>query len=160
MPQDGGTCMAPRLPLVMARYTGECDMALTPQEALVYIMVVSAAADRTLSDGEIERIDALVARLPVFAGFDRTRLPMLAKAALDRTQRANDLGEVLDYVFAGFPERLHDTAYALAVELVAVDLDLSQEELRWLEMLSDYLALDKLVVAAIERAARARLRRP
>ncbi len=32
-------------------------MALTPQEALIYIMVVSAAADRTLSDGEIERID-------------------------------------------------------------------------------------------------------
>ena len=83
---------------------------------------------------------------------------MLAKAALDLTQRADDLGEVLDVVFAGFPERLHDTAYALAVELVAVDLDLRQEELRWLEMLSDYLALDKLVVAAIERAARARLK--
>lgn len=138
---------------------GESDMALTPQEALIYIMVVSAAADRTLSDGEIERIDALVARLPVFAGFDRTQLPTLAKAALDLTQNANDLEDVLEFVFTDFPERLYDTAYALAVELVAVDLDLKQEELRWLEMLSDYLALDKLVIAAIERAARARLKK-
>ena len=135
-------------------------MALTPQEALVYIMVVSAAADRTLSDFEIERIDGLVARLPVFAGFDRMRVPALAKAALDLTQNANDLEDVLDVVFEDFPERLHDTAYALAVELVAVDLDLRQEELRWLELLSDYLELDKLVVAAIERAARARLKKP
>lgn len=135
-------------------------MALTPQEALIYIMVVSAAADRTLSEGEIERIDGLVARLPVFASFERTRLPELANAALDLTQSADDLTEVLATVFADFPERLHDTAYALAVELVAVDLDIRQEELRWLEMLSDYLGLEKLVVAAIERAARARLKRP
>ncbi len=135
-------------------------MALTPQEALVYIMVVSAAADRTLSDGEIERIDALVARLPVFAGFDRTQLPGLAKAALDLTQRADDLSDVLEVIFEDFPERLYDTAYALAVELVAVDLNIRQEELRWLELLSDYLELDKLVVAAIERAARARLKKP
>ncbi len=134
-------------------------MALTPQEALVYVMVVSAAADRTLSDGEIERIDGLVARLPVFAGFDRTQLPALAKAALDQTQQADDLNDVLEIIFADFPERLYDTAYALAVELVAVDLDIHQEELRWLEMLSDYLELDKLVIAAIERAARARLKK-
>jgi hypothetical protein len=135
-------------------------MALSTQEALVYVMVVSAAADRTLSDGEIERIDALVARLPVFAGFDRTRLPVLAKAALDLTQGADDLSDVLDIVFEAFPERLYDTAYALAVEVVAVDLDVRQEELRWLEVLSDYLELDKLVIAAIERAARARLKKP
>lgn len=135
-------------------------MALSPQEALIYVMVVSAAADRTLSDAELERIDALVVRLPVFAGFDRTQLPTLAKAALDLTQRADDLNDVLDLIFADFPERLHDTAYALAVEVVAVDLDVRQEELRWLEMLSDYLVLDKLVVAAIERAARARLKKP
>ncbi len=135
-------------------------MALTPQEALIYLMVVSAAADRTLSDGEIERIDGLVARLPVFAGFDRVQLPTLAKAALDLTQKADDLSDVLDVIFADFPERLYDTAYALAVELVAVDLNLNQEELRWLEMIGDYLELDKLVIAAIERAARARLKKP
>lgn len=134
-------------------------MALTPQEALVYIMVISAAADRTLSDGEIERIDGLVARLPVFKGFDRVKLPAIAKAALDMTQRADDLGDVLEVIFADFPERLHDTAYALAVELVAADLSVRQEELRWLEMLGDYLELDKLVIAAIERAARARLKK-
>jgi hypothetical protein len=54
---------------------------------------------------------------------------------------------------------LHDTAYALAVEVSAVDLRLEQEELRLLEMIRDKLALDGLVAAAIEASARARLRK-
>lgn len=134
-------------------------MALTPQDALVYLMVVTAAADRALTDQELSRIDALVARLPVFEGFDRTRLPTLARKAIEITQAADDLEDVLDQIFADFPERLHDTAYALAVEVAAVDLNLKQEELRWLQMVGDHFVLDPLVIAAIERAARARLKR-
>jgi hypothetical protein len=60
---------------------------------------------------------------------------------------------------AALPEKLHDTAYALAVEVTAVDLRLEQEELRFLEMLRDGLSLDRLTTAAIEVAARARHRR-
>ena len=46
---------------------------------------------------------------------------------------------------AAIPKRLHDTAYALAVEVAAVDLRLEQEELRFLEMIRDRLDLDRLV---------------
>ena len=60
---------------------------------------------------------------------------------------------------AAIPKRLQDTAYALAVEVAAVDLRLEQEELRFLEMIRDRLDLDRLVTAAIETAARARHRR-
>ena len=58
------------------------------------------------------------------------------------------------------PDRLHDTAYALAVEVAVVDLRLPQEELRLLEMIRDRLKADRLVTAAIEASARARMRTP
>jgi hypothetical protein len=64
---------------------------------------------------------------------------------------------VLD-VIAALPARLHETAYALAVEVAAADLHVEQEELRFLQMLRDRLDLDKLAVAAIESSARARYR--
>ena len=56
------------------------------------------------------------------------------------------------------PPRLHETAYALAVEVAAVDLHVEQEELRFLQILRDALNLDPLAIAAIERGARARYR--
>ncbi len=63
---------------------------------------------------------------------------------------------VLDMAIAAIPKRLQDTAYALAVEVAAVDLKLEQEELRLLEMIRDRLEIDRLVTAAIEASARAR----
>jgi hypothetical protein len=59
-------------------------------------------------------------------------------------------------VAEALPAYLYETAYALAVEVAAVDLDVQQEELRFLQMLRDRLGLDKLTIAAIERGARAR----
>ncbi|MGE0613444.1 MAG: Tellurite resistance protein TerB, partial [Hyphomicrobiales bacterium] len=49
------------------------------------------------------------------------------------------------------------TAYALAVEIAAADLDVQPEEMRLLELLAEQLNLDRLITAAIERGARARL---
>ena len=54
------------------------------------------------------------------------------------------------------PDKLYETAYALGVEVAAVDLSVEQEELRFLQLLRDRLKLDKLTIAAIERGARAR----
>lgn len=132
---------------------------MSPQDALVYVMVISSAADASITDRELARIGALVERLPIFEGYEASRLPEVATACVDLMKSSSDLDEVLDVVLAALPERLEDTAYALAVELVAVDLDLGQEELRWLEILRDRLRTDRLVTAAIERAARARYRR-
>ncbi|HVX79733.1 MAG TPA: tellurite resistance TerB family protein [Devosiaceae bacterium] len=134
-------------------------MALSPQEALIYVMIVTASADAELTDQEFARIDALVGRLPVFAGFDRAQLPTVANACADLVNDGTDIEKVLEMAIAAIPQRLHDTAYALAVEVAAVDLELQQEELRFLEMVRDGLALDRLVTAAIETAARARYRR-
>ena len=134
-------------------------MTFSTQEALIHLMVVAATSDAAVSDRELEVIGSLVRRLPVFDGFDREQLGQVAAEAIDLIKDSSDIEKVLDMILAAIPERLRDTAYALAVDVAAVDLQLSQEELRLLEMIRDKLDLDSLVSAAIETAARARLRR-
>ena len=134
-------------------------MKLTPQDALIYLMVVTAASDTAMSDAELKRIEQLIKRLPVFKGYDRAELPRVANTCVDLINEGADIEAVLDLALAAIPPRLQDTAYALAVEVASVDLWLEQEELRFLEMIRDKLDLDRLVTAAIEAAARARYRR-
>ena len=134
-------------------------MTLSPQEALIHLMVVAATSDATVSDRELDAIGALVARLPVFEGFNRDNMGQVAAEAIDLIKDSSDIEKVLGMILGAIPPRLRDTAYALAVEVTAVDLRLSQEELRLLEMIRDKLELDGLVAAAIEASARARLRK-
>jgi hypothetical protein len=112
-----------------------------------------------MTDQELERIATLVAEAPVFAGFDHSRLSGIANQAIDKINGPGGLDAVLDAAVAALPKRLEDTAYALAVEVAAVDLLLEQEELRLLEMIRDRLTLDRLTTAAIEVGARARYRK-
>lgn len=134
-------------------------MTLKTQDALIYLMVVAATSDAQVSDRELEIISSLVGRLPVFDGFNRDNLGQVAAEAIDLIKDSSSLDNVLKMILEAVPERLRDTAYALAVEVAAVDLRLEQEELRLLEMIRDGLQLDGLIASAIEASARARLRR-
>jgi hypothetical protein len=129
------------------------------QDALIELMIVAASSDATMSDRELARIEALVGRLPVFDGFDRDRLTEVANACADKLNGGDGLDGVIEAALAAIPEKLQDTAYSLIVEIVALDLTTSQEELRFLEFVRDRMRLDRLTTAAIEAAARARHRR-
>jgi hypothetical protein len=133
-------------------------MTLSAQDALVHLMVVTASSDDGISPREVAMIDNLVMRSPVFAGYPRDTLSAVANACVDAVN-ARGLDSVLDEAIAAIPARLQDTAYALAVEVAVVDLNLPQEELRLLEMVRDRLEVDRLTTAAIEAAARARMRK-
>lgn len=128
-------------------------------EALIYAMVTLSAADRTMTDQELLKIGDVVKTLPIFADFDPERLVATAEACGLVLRAPNGLDSVLAIIAASLPERLHETCYALAVEVAAADLHVEQEELRFLQMLSDEFELDPLVVAAIERSARVRYRK-
>ncbi|HVY50256.1 MAG TPA: tellurite resistance TerB family protein [Devosia sp.] len=134
-------------------------MPLSAQDALIHLMVIVASSDARVTDRELEVIGNLVSRSPVFDGFNRDKLGQVAAEAIDLIKDSSDLDKVLNMVLGAIPQRLRDTAYALAVEVSAVDLRLEQEELRLLEMVRDKLELDGLIAAAIEASARARLRR-
>lgn len=134
-------------------------MTLNAHDALIHVMIVAATSDSAITEKELTRIKALIERLPVFEGFDKARLEVVANACADILNGPDGLDRVLDNAITALPEKLQDTLYALAVEVTTVDLFLEQEELRFLEMLRDKLKLDRLTTAAIEVAARARHRK-
>ena len=132
--------------------------SVTPHDALIYVMVTMSAVDSTMTDSELKEIGTIVETLPVFAGYDSERLIATSRAASAILAVDDGLDKLLGIVAEALPRKLYDTAYALAVEVAAVDLSVAQEELRFLQMLRDRLDLDKLTIAALERSAAARYR--
>jgi tellurite resistance protein len=128
----------------------------TIHDALIHIMVMVSASDNVMSDGELARIGQLVRMLPVFRGYDPAGLVATAAGCSVTLQEKDGLLQVLKDASAVLPAHLHETAYALAVEIAAADLRLEQEELRLLQIIRDHFKLDRLACAAIERSARAR----
>ena len=129
---------------------------LTHHDALIYVMVTMSAVDREMTDNELARIGNIVNNLPVFDDFDTDKLVQRAEDCGSMLSADGGLDAVLQLIASGLPEKLYETAYALAVEVAAADLAVGQEELRFLELLQDKLGLDALVKTAIERGARAR----
>lgn len=131
---------------------------ISHHEALIYVMVTVAASDRTMTDPELRKIGDIVRQVPIFSDFDPEQLVTVAEECGRRLQREDGLDDILVVVGDTLPERLYETAYALAIEVAAADLHVEQEELRFLQILRDHLEIDKLAVAAIERSARVRYR--
>lgn len=132
--------------------------AVSTQEALVYVMVAVSAVDRSMTDAELAKIGSLVRTMPVFAGYKDDRLIETSRQCQQILAKDDGLNRLLDVITAAIPERLRETAYAIAVEIAATDLHVEQVELRLLQLLRDRLEVEKLVAAAIERAAQARFR--
>ncbi len=131
---------------------------LTPQEALIYVMVTVAAADRQITQVELQRIGSMVNDLPVFRDTDGDWLMREAQDCGKVLAKPDGVRRVLALVGEGLPGHLRETAYALAAEVAASDLAVKDEEMDFLEMLADELGLDDLICMALERGARARHR--
>lgn len=135
------------------------------QAALIYIMVMVAAADNNMADSELHVIGDVVNHLPIFADYDKNRLTKDLKDCATMLGRETGLEEALKGVKVAVPAKLRETAYALACDVAAAGAatasgrELSQETLRLLEMLRHRLAVERLTAAAIERGARARFAR-
>ena len=131
---------------------------LTPQEALIYVVVTVAAADRQITEVELRRIGSMVNELPPFRAIDGDWLMREAQDCGRVLAKPDGVRRVLALVGDALPDQLRETAYALAAEVAASDLAVKDEEMGLLEMLADELGLDDLVCAALERGARARHR--
>ena len=134
------------------------DQTVSHHEALIFAMVTMSAVDRTMTDSELKKIGEVVKSMPVFEDFSEERLIAVAEMCGEILQADDGLATILELIRTCIPKKLHETAYAFAVEVAAADLHVEPEELRFLQMLRDQLNLDKLTVAAIERGARARHR--
>jgi len=133
--------------------------AISHHAALVYVMVVVSASDGNMSEGELRTIGHLVRTLPVFRGFDEHRLVAVSQECASILQEHDGLAAVLGLIKDAVPEELRETAYWLALEVALTDTQVMLEEVRIVERLRRSLGIDRLIAAALDRAAEARFRR-
>jgi tellurite resistance protein len=129
---------------------------LTAHAALVHIMVVVAAADGDMPDGELQRMGQVCRLWPVFKGFDIDTLPDIARECAVMLQITDGLEKSLARARQALPAHLRETAYLLACDVAAVDAGANWQETRVLDQLRHALDLDRLTAAALERATAAR----
>ena len=130
--------------------------SMSPQDALIAIMIATSASDAEIRTAELVTIQQLVNHLPVFADYDVDRMRQIAATVFDLFEEEDGLDTLFALVRDALPKHLAETAYALACDVAASDGNLEQEELRLLQEIRHELGIDRLHAAAIERGARAR----
>jgi tellurite resistance protein len=134
--------------------------SLTAQDALLAVMVAVSAADEEFRTSEFVAIQRIVGSLPVFQSYDPDRFRQVTQVVMDLFEEEEGLDALFGLVRDALPERLNETAYALACDVAAADGRLREVELRMLEEVRHELNVDRLHAAAIEWGARARHMRP
>lgn len=129
---------------------------LDPHAALIYTMVIVSAADGDMDDSEMKAIGQTVQRLPAFKGFDVNELPKVAQSCASMLAGEDGFDTVLTVIAEALPARLRETAYAIACDIAAANLDVDEEEMTVLQQIRWRLDIDRLIAAAIERGSRAR----
>lgn len=131
---------------------------LSPQDALVAVMIATSAADEEQSAQELLSIDRIIDTIPAFIGYDKDRVASVNGMVRDLFSEEG-LDALIGLVGAALPERFNETAYALACDVAAADGSVKLGEMSWLELLRHDLGIGRLASAAIERGARARHQR-
>lgn len=129
---------------------------ISPQDALVAVMVAVSVSDEAIRTAELVKIEQIVNHLPVFGDYDADRMRQVANTVFDLFEEEDGLDALFGLVTEALPEKLFETAYAISCDVAAADGTLAQPELRFLEELRHALNIDRLHAAAIERGARAR----
>ncbi|KAJ56405.1 2-dehydro-3-deoxyphosphooctonate aldolase [Actibacterium mucosum KCTC 23349] len=128
----------------------------TPQDALVAVMIATSASDEDIRTSELVTIQRIVNHLPVFAEYDVDHLSRVSAAVFDLFEVEDGLDALFELVLEALPDKLFETAYAMACDVAAADGKLDESELQMLAEIRYQLNIDRLHGAAIERGARAR----
>jgi tellurite resistance protein len=134
--------------------------SLSPQDALVAVMIAVSASDEQMRTAELVAIQRMVNHMPIFADYDADRIRQIAQTVFDLFEEEDGLDALFGLIRDALPVRLHETAYALACDVAAADGNLRDIELRMLEEVREELSIDRLHAAAIEWGARVRHTRP
>jgi tellurite resistance protein len=129
---------------------------MSAQDALVAVMVACSASDQNMRTAELVAIQRMVNHMPIFAEYDADRIRRVSRTVFDLFEEEDGLDALFGLIRDTLPERLYETAYALACDVVTSDGRHSQLELRMLEELREQLNIDRLHTAAIEWSARVR----
>lgn len=130
----------------------------TPEDTLVAVMIAVSATDETIRTSELISIERMVNHLPSFKDYQIERLAKVSNAVFDILAEEDGLDILWDLVRQNIPERMLDTAYAMACDVAAADGAAREAELQLLADMRYELKIDRLLAAAIEAGARARHR--
>ena len=105
-------------------------MSIKPHhDALLKIMLVMSTADGERPDKELNMIADLTRNLPVFSSVTADDLILAIRATTVLLEEADSIDDLIEEAAVSLPKPLRETAYALAVEVAAVDLLATEEEL-------------------------------
>ena len=130
--------------------------SFSAQDALVAIMIAESFSDENIRTSELVSIERMVNHLPVFAGYDFDRVQIVVATVMELFEDEDGLDALFGLITDALPDRLYETAYALACDVAAADGRLREQELEMLAEIRYALQIDRLHGAAIERGARAR----
>lgn len=129
---------------------------MSPQDALIAVMMLVSAADRNMTDSELREIVATIDVIPALKNYDRDRIAQVSTTVVELLQQEDGIETLLGLVKTALPARSLETAYALACDVAAADGEIQLEEARLLEMIRYELDIERLIAAGIERGSRAR----
>jgi tellurite resistance protein len=132
------------------------DAPLSAEDALVALMIAVSASDADIRTAELVKINNAINNLPVFGGYDVSHIPRISEVVFELFEQEDGLEAMFGLIRDALPEKLFETAYALACDVAAADGMIQGAEARMLEEIREELNLDRLHAAAIERGARAR----
>lgn len=132
--------------------------SFSPCDALVAVMVAVSASDQTFRTSELVAIQRSVDHYPVFADYDQDRIRPISQTVMTLFEEEEGLDALFGLIREALPERLGETAYALACDIGAADGRLYEGEIAMLAEIRDQLNIPRLHAAAIELSAQVRHR--
>ena len=133
--------------------------AFSPCDALVAVMVAVSASDQTMRTSELVAIQRMVDHAPVFADYDADRVRAVSQTVISLFEEEDGLDALFGLIRDSLPERLYETAYALACDVAAADGRANETEAEMLLEIRHELNVTRLHAAAIELSAQVRHRR-
>lgn len=132
--------------------------SLSPCDALVAVMVAVSVSDTTVRTSELVAIQRMVDHAPIFADYDDDRIRPVSQIVMSLFEEEDGLDALFGLLREALPERLYETAYALACDVGAADGRLYDGEIALLAEIRDQLNIARLHAAAIELSAQVRHR--
>lgn len=132
--------------------------SLSPCDALVAVMVAVSASDQTFRTSELVAIQRSVDHAPIFANYDADRIRAISQTVMTLFEEEDGLDALFGLVRDALPEKLYETAYALACDVGAADGRLYEGEIAMLAEIRHQLNISRLHAAAIELSAQVRHR--
>ncbi|MFD1796206.1 2-dehydro-3-deoxyphosphooctonate aldolase [Paracoccus aurantiacus] len=127
-------------------------------DALVSLMVAVSASDSNMRTSELVAIERMVDHMPVFASYDVDRIRAVSQTVMSLFEEEDGIEALFGLVRDALPERLFETAYALACDVAAADGRLTDNEAQMLREIQHELEIGRLHAAAIELSAQLRHR--